>query len=133
MNYFFSKASMGFYTDEIHGKNIPEDSVSISNTHYRELMDGQARGLKISNDSSGFPVLIQDDIDFRILCSRERSWRNQELQRADIELYKVQDSDPSSTASVADWRTYRKFLRAWPEDSNFPNTTFRPLSPDVKE
>lgn len=60
----------------------------------------------------------------------EKAWRNLELSRADQELNKVQDSDPKSTGTVTDWRAYRKELRAWPENINFPDVSSRPVAPD---
>lgn len=63
----------------------------------------------------------------------ERQWRDSELVRSDVELYKAQDSDPKSSGSVADWRAYRKALRAWPESPLFPNQEERPRAPDTKE
>ena len=62
-----------------------------------------------------------------VLAQHERSWRNQALAEADIELLKVQDD--RGTGLVADWRDYRNALRDWPENENFPNSEFRPLSP----
>lgn len=59
-------------------------------------------------------------------------WRNSELARADVELNKVQDSDQSAIGSVADWRAYRKSLRAWPECKDFPCVSSRPKAPDFK-
>ncbi len=63
----------------------------------------------------------------------ERMWRDAELVRSDVELYKAQDADPKSIGSVSDWRIYRKALRAWPESKDFPKTLFRPKAPDTKE
>lgn len=63
----------------------------------------------------------------------ERFWRDSELLRSDVELYKAQDADPKSVGSVADWRAYRKSLRAWPESEYFPNVKYRPTAPDAKE
>lgn len=62
---------------------------------------------------------------------QERLWRDSELSRADIELYKVQDSDPKSKGSVSEWREYRKALRAYPESEGFPNQESRPVAPDA--
>ena len=62
---------------------------------------------------------------------QERSWRDAELIRADIELNKVQDSDPKSVGSVSQWREYRKALRSYPESEGFPNKDLRPVSPDA--
>lgn len=60
----------------------------------------------------------------------ERSWRNSELARADIELNKSQDGDGVGTVKA--WREYRKSLRAWPETKGFPFREFRPVAPDLQ-
>ena len=62
----------------------------------------------------------------------ERLWRNKEISRADVELNKVQDSDPKAKGTVAEWREYRKQLRAWPSAKEFPNSKRRPKAPDAK-
>jgi len=59
----------------------------------------------------------------------ERTWRDSELQRADVELNKVQDGDGVGTVKA--WREYRMALRAWPSNEKFPDSTFRPVSPDA--
>jgi len=73
------------------------------------------------------PLPIDDE-----LYEGERFWRNGELTRSDIHLYKVQDSDSKATGGVAEWRTYRKALRDWPAHTNFPDKQFRPQAPDFK-
>lgn len=67
------------------------------------------------------------------LSYTERDWRDSELIRSDVELYKVQDSDPKAVGTVAGWREYRKALRSWPEHKDFPNKESRPVSPLIKE
>lgn len=57
-----------------------------------------------------------------------RSWRNEELQRADKELLKAEDEDPSAVGTPKEWRAYRIALRNWPEAKGFPKT--KPKSPD---
>jgi hypothetical protein len=54
----------------------------------------------------------------------ERTWRDAELAKADIELNKVQDG--RGTGLVSDWRDYRNELRDWPEHESFPDSAFRP-------
>lgn len=56
MNYYFSKAALGFYCDEVN-KSIPADAVEISEDVYFSLTEGQSRGKIISADSAGTPVL----------------------------------------------------------------------------
>lgn len=63
------------------------------------------------------------------LASIERAWRDGELDRADIELNKVQDGMGTGTVSV--WREYRCALRNWPESEFFPDIGHRPISPDA--
>lgn len=60
----------------------------------------------------------------------ERTWRNEELVRADRCLNKVQDG-ASSVGTVSDWRKYRNELRDWPDHESFPNKVFRPVAPDA--
>lgn len=63
------------------------------------------------------------------LSSIERAWRDGELDRADIELNKVQDG--MGTGTVGAWREYRCALRGWPESEFFPDSTKRPVAPDA--
>lgn len=63
------------------------------------------------------------------LASIERAWRDTELDRADIELNKVQDG--MGTGTVGTWREYRCALRNWPESEFFPDPTKRPIAPDA--
>jgi len=57
--FFYSKATGGFYTQDIHGDNIPEDAVQITKQYYDELFDGQAQGKQILADDNGVPVLVE--------------------------------------------------------------------------
>lgn len=81
--------------------------------------------VEVSEDEALVPI-IQDNTE-----AEERLWRDSELARADIELYKVQDSDPKAKGSVSEWREYRKALRAYPESEVFPNQESRPVAPDA--
>ena len=128
---FYSASTGGFYCTEIHGDNMPTGVVEITTEQHTALINGQMDGKIIKADDNGFPTLTvhvptQEDLE-----STERSWRDSELIRADIELYKVQDSDPKAVGTVTQWREYRKALRAWPEHKDFPNKEKRPVSPDA--
>lgn len=57
MTKYYSKSTAGFYSDDIHGKNIPDDSVEITNEKWLELLNGQAGGKIIAADKKGYPVL----------------------------------------------------------------------------
>lgn len=64
------------------------------------------------------------------LASLERQWRDNELNRADIQLNKVQDG-MSGIGTVSAWRQYRVDLRTLPETVGFPETSIRPVAPDA--
>lgn len=55
---FYSKATGGFYTAEIHGINIPADAVEITPAEHAALLDAQSAGKLITGDAAGFPVAV---------------------------------------------------------------------------
>lgn len=59
---FYSKSTGGFYSQEIHGPNIPDDAIEITNEVYATLLVGQSTGKKIVADANGFPVLIAPEL-----------------------------------------------------------------------
>ncbi|EPZ1798970.1 tail fiber assembly protein, partial [Enterobacter hormaechei] len=56
MNYYFSKAELGFYCDEVN-ESIPADAVEISEELYFSLLDGQSTGKVIAANEAGKPIL----------------------------------------------------------------------------
>lgn len=126
---FYNHSVSAFYDTEINVE-IPNNSVEISKKTYLELLRGLSSGGEISIDATGKPF-ITEKIDNSITASQERAWRNSELLRADVELYKVQDADPKATGSVSAWREYKKALRNLPEHQLFPSIEARPVAPDV--
>lgn len=54
---FYSKSTGGFYSESIHGENIPSDALPISDDDYHGFLDGQSAGLRIVADAAGLPVL----------------------------------------------------------------------------
>lgn len=55
---YYSKSTGGFYTKEIHGKNIPTDAVEITDLYYKTLLAEQSSGKMISINESGHPIAI---------------------------------------------------------------------------
>ncbi|MGB3222517.1 MAG: hypothetical protein WBB23_06930 [Desulforhopalus sp.] len=54
----YSNSTSGFYDTEVHGSNIPNDAVEISEEIYTHLLTEQSVGKKIVCDSNGYPVLV---------------------------------------------------------------------------
>ena len=134
MKYYVSPSTLGFYVDKINN-HIPSDAIQLSQDVYLSLLSGVNSGYEIDFELSDQLTLkkIVSIQTIENLSKDERFWRNTELTRADYELNKVQDSDHSAVGSVGEWRTYRKALRAWPEQVGFPNKEFSPKAPDFKE
>lgn len=57
MTIYYSKTTKGFYDNEIHGTNLPEDVVEIPLTLHRDLILGQEAGKDIHANEHGFPEL----------------------------------------------------------------------------
>lgn len=126
---YFDPITNGFYQSDIH-KKIPATAVEITDKKRWELITGQSEGKDIFVED-GVVSLKDREVNVEDPSYTERAWRDSELTRSDIELYKVQDSDPKAVGTVAGWREYRKTLRAWPEHKDFPNKEKRPVSPDA--
>lgn len=51
MNIYASPSMQGFYTDDIHGANMPMDAVEITEQQWMDLINGQASGKIINWDT----------------------------------------------------------------------------------
>ena len=87
--------------------SLPDDNTG-------HIQDAYQAWLSKGNEPE--PQFTQTELD-DVKAGEERRWRNSELSRADIELFKVQDG---GSGSVADWRNYRSALRDYPEQDDFP-------------
>lgn len=56
---FYSKSKNGFYSVDIHGDNIPEDAVEISEEEHISLLNAQSNGDIIVSNDDGYPVIMQ--------------------------------------------------------------------------
>lgn len=124
---FYSPSRKGFFQSDVN-KSIPTDAIEITQEEKVALLDGESDG-KVISVIDGVVTLTDPILAYDQIVAIERAWRNSELSKSDIELNKVQDSDPKAKGSVSDWRAYRKALRAWPENAYFPDVNHRPISP----
>lgn len=56
---FYADSTGGFYTESLHGSDMPSDAVLITDEEYRSLKHGQDRGLIIQLDEAGRPTLVE--------------------------------------------------------------------------
>ncbi|ESN17323.1 hypothetical protein L370_00675 [Enterobacter sp. MGH 24] len=116
MNYYFSKAELGFYCDEVN-ESIPADAVEISEEFYFSLLEGQSTGKVIGSNVEGIPFLTDppepttEELvalaeEKRTVLMKEANARITPLQDAfDLGL----DTDEEKQLLIA-WKKYRVLL-----------------------
>jgi hypothetical protein len=112
---YYSKTTKGFYTTEIHGKNIPSDCIEISKEYHKQLLDSQSNGNIIEPDKNGYPVSVKPEISYT--WEQIRNKRDLLLKESDWSMLVDTAPKPSRKA----WLSYRQSLRDLPQ--TFSNTT----------
>lgn len=133
--YLFSKTTLSFYPTELlelykDAGTLPSDLVEVNEDTYNTIRTGLSVGKVVTVNHKGVPSVVDYKPNKTDLIAIEKSWRDSELFRADVELNKVQDGDNGTVGTVTEWRKYRKELRAWPENPSFPSKVARPIAPD---
>lgn len=120
--------------DAIH-LNMPEDAVEISKQLYAELFTVTLNGT-VGVGADGLPALIPlPGPTHEDLSSRERAWRDAELQTSDGVVARHRDQlDVGSQTTLTDTQygalqEYRARLRDWPAQKDFPDQSHRPVAP----
>lgn len=137
---FYSKTTGGFYATEIHGDNIPSDSVEITAELHAALLEGQAAGKRIVPDENGYPILADppspsEDEKFARKTSEELAWRNEMLRKVIDGLDQIRnDSEFGSSTynkpyTAAQLNAVRVMLCEYPDSEGFPFGT-RPTMPE---
>jgi hypothetical protein len=123
----YSKSTGGFYDKRIHGKNIPTDALEISDDRYRELLDGQSTGKRITADDNGNPVLTDPpDPSREELAEQIRRERDVKLSASD---WTILPDSPLTKQQQENWKAYRQALRDVPAQFGFPHSTKFPKEP----
>lgn len=123
----YSKSTNGFYLEEIHGLNIPQDAVEITDAVYKSMLEGQSNGKIITAGTKGKPVLKDPTPPTtEELSASVRAERDALLTKTDWVVIKAQEQ---STAIPEVWLTYRNALRDIPLQEGFPSTITWPVKP----
>lgn len=98
---FFSGTTHGFYRQEIHGDERPEDCVEIGETLYLQLLEGQAAGKSIEPCPVNGARLTEylpsaKDIEAAVDAARHAAY----AEEADPLFFKAQRGE----ASMQDWQ-----------------------------
>lgn len=133
--HYYSPSTNGFYPEDLHSLykssgTLPEDLLEITEAEWLEFGIGVTPVGYVRGFIDGKLSWLLNEPSITLSTSSERVWRDRELTRTDIEIFKIQDQDKRALGTFEEWKDYRRKLRAWPEDGNFPNQDFRPLAPD---
>lgn len=114
MTKYYSASTGGFYSKEVNGDAIPDDSVEITDEIWVALLDGQSQGKLITSDKKGRPIL-QDypaptskqliemaEVEKAKLIAIATVAINPLQDAADLEI-----ATDEEAASLKAWKTYR--------------------------
>lgn len=121
---YYSKTTKGFYCEEIHGTNIPDDCVQISSETHQSLLNEQSQGKQIVPDEKGFPIAIVPPV-IPPTWEEIRSKRNGLLKNSDWAVA----GDATPKPSKESWITYRQALRDVPSSFATPEEVVWPTAP----
>lgn len=116
MNYYFSKAELGFYCDEVN-ESIPADAVEISEELYFSLLEGQSTGKVIAANLAGNPILTDPpEPTAEELVAQAEETRTVLMKEANARIIPLQDAfdlgqetDEEKKLFLA-WKKYRVLL-----------------------
>lgn len=137
--YFFAE-TLGFDVLEGGSSHPPVGAVEITNEEYSRLFEGQSQQRRIEADSTGYPILVdQLEATLEVQESNERVWRNTQLGQTDGIVSRHRDEMESGVTTVltaeqyTKLQAYRRQLRDWPQEGEFPLMEHRPMVPSWLE
>ncbi|RRV04433.1 hypothetical protein EGJ27_21600 [Pseudomonas sp. v388] len=132
--YLYSPSTYGFYLQELHGAQVPADAIKLTDAQYSQLVTNPAPNTMLRFNVGGLPerVPIPDATEH----SRERAWRDIELQRTQwlVDRHRDEQESEGSQVTLSEERfrklqAYRQALREWPDHKEFPGAASRPARP----
>ncbi|MGJ7513826.1 phage tail assembly chaperone [Pseudomonas baetica] len=110
--------------------------IEITVEEHAALLDGQTAGKRIGVDANGAPVLIDPPpLTPEEAAAIERTWRDAKLAATDGDVTRHRDEleeGAAMTLTVEQYsalQVYRRQLRDWPENGEFPLIDHRPVAP----
>ncbi|MDU6434804.1 MAG: tail fiber assembly protein [Pantoea sp.] len=114
MTKFYSASTNGFYSEEMNGEAIPDDSVEITDEEWESLLDGQSQGKLITADKNGRPILKDYPAPTsEQLIEMAEVEKTKLLAIATVAINPLQDAadlgiaTDEEAASLKAWKTYR--------------------------
>lgn len=126
MGYLYSKKENGFYHTDVHGKDVPDDAVPISDAKHRALMEAQSTNKEIVGGDDGFPVSVAIPISEKDAIDAVTVERSNRLRASDVVVLRAYEAgEPVPEA----WVKYRQALRDIPTQNGYPFKVTWPKEP----
>jgi hypothetical protein len=132
----------GFFNTDSHGEigspdcTIPEGAKKLTDERYAELAAPRADNKVVYPDADGYPVLIDPPPpSLEEQTTTERAWRDTLLSETDGVVTRHRDELEEGAATTLSseqytaLQLYRRQLRDWPENGEFPLAEYRPVIP----
>lgn len=136
MTVFYSPETGFFYDDQVC-TFIPADVVEIAGQERDELLAQVSRGKILICGPDNFPTVVDaPPQSLEQMANIERYWRSAQLTETDgvVTRHRDEQEDGSKTTLTTKQYTalqaYRRALRNWPEDGEFPLSEHRPPAPE---
>ncbi|MEE5122099.1 phage tail protein [Pseudomonas alliivorans] len=132
----------GFFDSGVHGEigssgcTIPDGAKEIDDELHAYLVAAQSSGKLILPDADGYPIAIDPPTpDDEELAAIERLWRDAQLSVTDPLVSRHRDEVEEGGLTTltpeqyAELQSYRRLLRDWPQEDQFPLVKYRPPTP----
>ena len=124
---FFSKSTRGFYSPDVHGKNMPADAVQISDDLYNSVLS-----TAFIIDANGLPALPPPPSAADLAAAAWVQYQSQAKAALDLSDTTLLRCYESGVTLPPEWATYRKALRAIltaPVNTTIPALPTKPAYP----
>jgi len=111
----------GFYTEEIHGDNIPTPNIQLTEDQWLEANNSRCK--VINGEHTQNPITEEELIEVKYI--RFRAERDFLLKESDWTQF---NDSPLSAEKKAEWAVYRQTLRDLPNTVDINNIVY-PIKP----
>ena len=131
LTLYWSNSARGFFAKEVHGENLPTDSIEITHEEHVDWLDKQTKGYEIVTVSGmGKPNIVdRRPSPTEIEIQKMRFKRNDLLSKYVDRVNQVR-WNMLTTEQQAFLTEYRLQLLAVPQQPGFPYDIIWPTEPD---
>lgn len=132
---FYSRSTGCTYLPAIHGENIPDDAVEVSDEVFLRVIANPERGKVRTHEDAGQPYLIDVPVVEIDLQAAERMWRDTEIES--VKWLRERHGDQLEIGvettlkdeQFSELLLFVQSLRNWPQSPEFPDNERRTVAP----